>query len=231
MSNKAARIGLVFLSVLTSVLFYAKIEWIHRGGPLMVPLILLSIASSAIIAAKMARLREDQAPVSSFLNDIFELIEKQRLKEAIDLCERAQTSFARILKEGIVKYDRPKDEIREAMDHAFLYEVPSYEENISVLAAVIQIAPLLGFLGTLVGMAKVFFVVQAKGISFAPVVSADLAAGVWGALISACAGFLIAISTLIAYYYLTARIRSYVEEMERGASELLNFLMERRMPA
>ncbi len=231
MKDRAVKIVLVISSIAASIIIFFKIELFHKGGPMMIPIILCSIFAFAIIVAKLVQFARDSVGVSVFLSDIFERLERQRIKEAIDHCEQKRVPLSRILKEGIVKYDRSKEEIREAMENAFLYEVPVLEKNLSILGTIIQITPLLGFLGTLIGMMKVFLVIQAKGVTFAPVAGADLAAGIWEALISACAGFLVSTSALIAYNYLTSRVRAIVDELERGSGELLNFLLERRMSA
>jgi biopolymer transport protein ExbB len=231
MKDRAAKIVLVVLCILVSILLFLKVTLFHKGGPLMVPIILSSIFSLAIILAKMRQFSRDCIPAAKLLADIFERIERQRIKEAVDFCEQVNAPPSRILKEGIVRYDRSKEEIKESMENSFLYEIPVLEENLSILATMIQITPLFGFLGTLVGMIKIFIVIQAKGVSFSPVVGADLACGIWEALISACAGFCVTTSLLIAYHYLAGRVKRSEDEMERSSSELLNFLMERRMAA
>jgi len=231
MKDKILKVALVILSIAASYFIFISVGLFHKGGPVMVPIILSSIFAFAIVVSKMRQFARSAAPVEKILTDIFESIERQRIKEAIDLCERSNTPLARVLKEGIMKYDSPKDEIKESMENSFLYEAPILEENLSMLSAFVQIAPLLGFLGTLIGMMKIFFIIQSKGISFTPLVGGDVAAGIWEALICATSGFFVTVSVLIAYNYLMGRLKSAQEDLERGASELLIFLMDRRMPA
>ncbi|MEK7849498.1 MAG: MotA/TolQ/ExbB proton channel family protein [Candidatus Omnitrophota bacterium] len=231
MKDKILKVGLVILSIAASCFIFASVNLFHKGGPVMVPIILSSIFAFAIVLAKVRQFSKYGAPVEKFLSDIFERIERQRIKEAIDLCAKSNTPLSRVLKEGVMKYDSSKDEIKEAMENSFLYEAPILEENLSMLSTIIQIAPLLGFLGTLIGMMKIFLTIQTKGISFTPLVGGDVAIGIWEALICTTSGFFVTVSVLIAYNYLMGRLKSAQEEIERGASDLLIFLMDRRMSA
>lgn len=231
MKDKILKVVLVILSIAASYFIFVSVNLFHKGGPVMVPIILSSIFAFAIVLSKVRQFSKYGAPVEKFLSDIFERIERQRIKEAIDLCERSNTPLSRVLKEGIMKYDSSKDEIKEAMENSFLYEAPILEENLSALSTIIQIVPLLGFLGTLIGMMKIFLTIQAKGISFTPLVGGDVAIGIWEALICTTSGFFVTVSVLIAYNYLMLRLKSAQEEIERGASDLLIFLMDRRMSA
>jgi len=229
--DKILKIVLVILSIAASYFIFIGVELFRKGGPIMIPIILSSIFAFAIVLSKVKQFFKYSIPVEQFLTDIFERIERARIKEAIDLCEQSNTPLARVLKEGIMKYDSPKDEIKDAMENSFLYEAPIMEENLSLLSTIIQIVPLLGFLGTLIGMMKIFLTIQAKGISFTPLIGGDVATGIWEALICATSGFFVTISILIAYNYLMSRLKSAQEEIERSASDLLIFLMDRRMSA
>lgn len=229
MTQKALRVILILLSIICSYLIFLKVELFHMAGPIMVPILLTSILAFAIIIAKLRQFSAAGIDVETFLKNIFEQIERQRIKEAIELCDRAKNPIARILKAGIVKYDRPKDEIKEAMENSFLYELPLFEEYLPILLTIVQIAPLLGFVGTLGGIVKILVVIQAKAASLMPVNVTDLAPGIWEALLCTIAGFLVTIPVLIAYNYLTSRVKSFTEEIEKGAAQLLAFLLERRM--
>jgi biopolymer transport protein ExbB len=200
------------------------------GGPMMVPILFVSVFALALVAAKLKQFSLMRAGAQNFLKNIFELLGRQRLKEAIDLCDKANTPLVRVIKSGIMKYDRPKDDIRESMQESFLYELPVLEEGISILSTIVQIAPLLGFLGTAAGLISLFGVLQAKVAASLPVVLSDLTPAVWQTLICPVAGFVVSIPTLIALNYFEARIKSFTEEVERAATELLAFFMERRMP-
>ncbi len=229
MKDRILKVVLVFSSLIASYVVFLKVGWVHKGGPLMIPMVFCSIFAFAVILAKIGQFSQDSVDVEKFLKNIFELMERQRIKEAIDFCDQTNRPAARILKAGIVKYDRPKDEIKEAMDDSFLYEIPLLEENLSLLGTIAQVMPLLGFLGTIVGLIKIFGMMEAKSLSLVSVTAKDLAPGIWEALICTASGFLLAIPVLIAHNYLKNSAKSFVDELERGASGLLAFLMERRI--
>ncbi len=230
MLNKVVKIMLVAVSFVGVYFAFLKVEIIRSGGPLMIPILLCSVFSLAIIFSKMLQFSRSAIDVESFLKRIFECIERQRIKEAIDMCNQSFSPVARVLRAGIVKYDRPKDEIKEAMQDSFLYENPVLEGNLFVLSTIVQITPLLGFLGTLTGMMKVLYMIQIKNSASLAVTLADMAPGIWQALVCSASGLIVVIPLFIAHNYLIDKVKYFVEEMERASTELLNFLMDRRMP-
>ena len=148
--------------------------------------------------------------------------------EALDLCERTSGPIAAILKAGVLKHDRSRNEIREAIEDASIHEVPRLERNLPVLSTVAQVAPLLGLLGTVTGLVKAFQVIEAKASAMNPVNPGDLAGGIWEALLATTFGLCVAIPTYVAYNYLVSRVDGFVLDMERSATDLLNILGDKR---
>jgi biopolymer transport protein ExbB len=160
------------------------------------------------------------------LADVLDKMRRHQIKEALEFCDKNKSPISRILKAGILKYDRPRIQIKEAIEDASLYEVPRIEKNLTALATIAHISPLLGLLGTVVGMVQCFSIIQKKATSFHPVSPGDLAEGIWVALLTTVAGLIVAIPTFVAYNYLVSRINNFVLEMEKAATELVNFLTE-----
>ena len=125
-----------------------------------------------------------------------------------------------------MKYDRSKEDIKQAMDDASLYEIPLLEKNLTAIATIAHISPLLGLLGTVTGLVRCFQVIQSKTTTFAPVNPSDLAGGIWEALITTVAGLMVAIPMFVIYNYLVSKVNGFIIEMERRATELVNFLSE-----
>lgn len=196
------------------------------GGPVMWPILLSSIFGLAIILAKFWQLHSIQIDTHSFLSRILEKMKRHETKEALKICDETKSPIANILKAGILKYDRPRPRIIEAIEDASLYEIPRIEKNLTALATIAHISPLLGLLGTVTGMVRCFQTIQAKATSFHPVSPGDLAGGIWEALITTVAGLIVAIPTFVAYNYLVSRINHYILEMEKVSTELVNFLTE-----
>lgn len=196
------------------------------GGPVMWPIFLASVFAFAIIGEKFWHLHKIKIDTQDFLNEIFNKIKRHEIKETLQFCDNTKSPVARILKAGILKYDRPRPRIIEAIEDASLYEVPKLEKNLPMLATIGHIAPLLGLLGTVTGMVRCFQLVQAKAATLHPISPGDLAGGIWEALLTTVAGLVVAIPTYVAYNYLVSRINNFVLEMEKASTELVNFLTE-----
>jgi biopolymer transport protein ExbB len=153
-------------------------------------------------------------------------MKRHETKEALQICDNTKSPIANILKAGILKYDRPRPQIIEAIEDASLYEIPRIEKNLTALATIAHISPLLGLLGTVTGMVRCFQTIQAKATSFHPVSPGDLAGGIWEALLTTVAGLIVAIPTFVFYNYLVSRINHFILEMEKASTELVNFLTE-----
>ncbi len=194
------------------------------GGPIMWPILLSSIFAFAIIVEKFWHLHKIKIDTQDFLNNIINRMKRHEVKEALHICDSTKSPVAHFLKAGILKYDRPRPQIIEAIEDASLYEVPKLEKNLPMLATIGHIAPLLGLLGTVTGMVRCFQTVQAKSTSFNPISPGDLAGGIWEALLTTVAGLVVAIPAYVAYNYLVNRINSFVLEMEKASTELVNFL-------
>lgn len=196
------------------------------GGPVMWPILLCSIFALAIILEKVWHLHKIKIDTQEFLSNVLEKMKRHQVKEALEICDNTKSPISHILKAGILKYDRPRPQIKEAIEDASLYEIPRIERNLSMLATIAHISPLLGLLGTVTGMVRCFQTIQAKATAFHPVSPGDLAGGIWEALLTTVAGLIVAIPTFIAYNYLVNRINNFILEMEKASTELVNFLTE-----
>ena len=147
--------------------------------------------------------------------------------EALDMCDKVQSPMARILKAGIIKHDRTRSELRETIKDTAIHEVPVLEKNLSVLATIVHITPLLGLLGTVIGMVRTFQVIQEKSQALQPVNPGDLAGGIWQALLATAAGLCVAVPAYVAYNYLASRVDSFVSDMEKNAIDLVNVFTQR----
>lgn len=201
-------------------------QLVLAGGPVMWPILLCSIFALAIILEKLWHLHRIKIDTQEFLNNILDKIKHHQIKEALEICDKTKSPISHILKTGILKYDRPRPQIKEAIEDASLYEIPKLEKNLSALATIAHISPLLGLLGTVTGMVRCFQTIQAKATSFHPVSPGDLAGGIWEALLTTVAGLIVAIPTFVIYNYLVNRINNFILEMEKAATELVNFLTE-----
>lgn len=196
------------------------------GGPIMWPILISSIWALAIIIEKLWHLSRIRVDAHAFLKVILEKVKQHKLEEAVSDCDTASHPIGQLLKAGILKTGRSRQEIKEAIEDASLYEVPVLERNLSALATIAHTAPLLGLLGTVTGMVRCFQSIQLKAGALHPVSPGDLAGGIWEALLTTVFGLIVAIPVFIAYNFLVSRVNGIILEMERAAVELVNFLTE-----
>lgn len=194
---------------------------IEMGGPMMYPILLCSILFVAILIERLYHYHRAEIDTNQFVAGIRNVLKKKKIAEAISICDDTPGPVAHIVKAGILKHDQPKEEIKETIGDAALHEVPRLEKNLNVLATVAHIAPLLGLLGTVLGMIGAFQEIQRES---GRVNAGDLAGGIWEALVTTAAGLCVAIPAYVAYNYLVSRVSSLVLDMERSATEVVDLL-------
>lgn len=199
-------------------------ELIKAGGPIMAPIVLCSFFSLAIIISKLIYFSLVNTNTIKLKKRVFGHIKDNKMKEALAICDASRSPVAKILKAGILKLGTTHDEIKEAMDDASSFEIPKLEKRLTALATIAHISPLLGLLGTVTGMAGSFHTIQVRATSLNPVTPGDLAGSIWEALLTTVAGLIVAIPTFVAYNYFVSRVNHFVLDMERAATELVNFL-------
>ena len=192
-----------------------------KGGPVMWLLVVLGLAAVVIFVERALFLHRGQINSTEFLNGIKNLLQKNRLMEALTLGEETPGPVAQVVKAGLRHATDPEPALRFAVQEAALAEIPILERRISALAAIAQIAPLFGLLGTLLGMIRTFWYFNQGGNYATPVV---LAGGMWEALLTAAAGLAIAIPAHLGRYFLAGRVRALVQDMEWAGNELMRFL-------
>ncbi len=198
---------------------------IMRGGILMIPIAICSIVALAIILERFFSLRRASIDTREFMDMMRQVLRQNRMQDAVEICDEVDAPIARIMRAGILKYNRAKEDIREAIEDAGHLEIPRLERYLSALATCANIAPLLGLLGTVAGMIKAFAQIQALQGQVSP---SDLAEGISNALVTTAAGLSVAIPTLVAYNYFVTRVENMILEMEISSSELIELLTRHR---
>ncbi|MCK5451423.1 MAG: MotA/TolQ/ExbB proton channel family protein [Candidatus Omnitrophica bacterium] len=194
----------------------------------MILIIMCSVIAVAVVLERIIYLYRAKINTEEFMESIVETLRRNKINEAIDRCNVMPGPIARILKSGILKHDRSRMEIKDAIEDAGIHEVPLLEKNLGVLATIAHVSPLLGLLGTVTGMVRAFQVIEQKAVAFMPVNPGDLAGGIWEALITTVAGLAVAIPTYVAYNFLVSKVDGFVLEMEKSATDLVNILGKKR---
>lgn len=201
-------------------------ELIVAGGPIMVPIILCSLFALTIIIEKLIYLSKIKKDPGSIQSHIFDLIKNNDIKGAIIACEENASPATNVIAAGLLKFGSSHEEIKTAMESASQFEIPKLEQRLTALATIAQVSPLLGLLGTILGMAACFHAIQVRSASMATITPGDLSGGIWEALIATVAGLVIGILAHIGYNYLISRINGIILEMERSATEMFNYLSQ-----
>jgi biopolymer transport protein ExbB len=184
----------------------------------MWPLLLFSVVALAFIVERLIALRRARINVNEFLAKIrTALIVNHSIRDAVKICEQYQGPVASIMKAGLLKHGQSKEEVEKTIENAAIYEMGRLERGLVVLATTANVAPLLGFLGTVTGMIRSFEALAEAGLSNPGLV----ASGISEALITTAAGLIIAIPVQLCYNYFMSRINRFVRDIETATNMLI----------
>lgn len=195
-------------------------EIVRAGGWLMLPLVLCSIAAGAIILERLWTLQRKRVLPVDLAAKVWYWVEKEQLDDRHIHALRQSSPLGRILASGLAYRDADREVMKESIEDTGRHVVHELERFLNPLGTIAAISPLLGLLGTVIGMVKVFSAIQAQGVGNPGV----LAGGISEALITTAAGLSIAIPALIGYRYLRGRVDSLVVQMEKEAIKLVEAL-------
>jgi biopolymer transport protein ExbB len=194
------------------------LELWQKGGWVMWPLGALSVASAVFIIERFIVLHKAKINVNEFLAKLRKaLIVNRSIRDAVKICEQYQGPVASIMKAGLLKHGQPRDDIEKTIENAALYEMGRLERGLVVIATVANVAPLLGFFGTVWGMIKSFDALAEAGLSNPGLV----AAGISEALITTAGGLAVAIPAQLFYNYFMSRINKFIRDIETSTNMLL----------
>ncbi len=193
---------------------------VKYGGPVMWIIIFCSFVALIVILERWFHIHRAQINVGELLNGLINVLKKGNTLEAISICEATPGPVAHILRAVILRHAQNDKNLKQAAINASLDEIPRMERRMSIIATIAYIAPLLGLLGTVLGMIEAFQVIQLKG---AFINSIGLSEAIWKALLTTAAGLCVAIPCNIAYNYLVTRIQTIVTEIDKASSEIIYF--------
>ncbi|MBI2608164.1 MAG: MotA/TolQ/ExbB proton channel family protein [Deltaproteobacteria bacterium] len=199
------------------------ITFIMKGGVLMGPILLCSVIALAIIIERFIKIRSSKIMPQDFLDEVQDLVQKRKISEAEVLCKNNNSPMSSILLKAIQSFGQGRDLIKEKIEEVGKREIAQLEKGCGLLGTVASVSPLLGLLGTVFGMIKVFNDIAFQGVGNAN----SLAGGISEALITTAAGLSVAIPTLVAYRYFLGRIEGLVHVMEERSREITDLLGEK----
>ena len=205
------------------MLFY---DLMTDGGPVMWLILVCSLIAVFVFLAKTFQFHREEINVRELVKGLVNVLKRDGYVEAISLCDTTPGPVARVLGAAILAWERGDEDIRQAVDDACLEELPKLERHIGALGTIGFIAPLLGLLGTVLGMMQTFQTIHDTSSVYLS--AAQLSGSINMALITTAAGLAVAIPSYVAYNYLVSRVNSITLDMEKAASEIISFFERRR---
>ena len=194
-----------------------------KGGWLMIPLVILSIIAIYIFIEHLITLNAASKDDPHFMSRIKDYIYEGQIESAVKLCKQVDTPLSRMIEKGISRIGRPMHDVQVSIENFGNLEVAKLEKGISVLASVAGGAPMIGFLGTVIGMVQAFFDMANAGNNVDITI---LSSGIYTAMITTVGGLIVGICAFFAYNYLVTRVGKIVNNMEAKTMEFMDLLNE-----
>ena len=193
------------------------------GGWIMIPLLLLSVISVYIFFERYFAIKRSSKVDDTFMNRIKDYIHEGKIESAMGLCKAQDSPIARMIEKGITRIGRPLNDVNTAIENVGNLEISKMEKGLSLLATVSGGAPMIGFLGTVIGMIRAFFDMANAGNN---IDVSLLSSGIYTAMVTTVTGLIIGIIAFFAYNYLVTRVDKVVHNMQAHALEFLDLLNE-----
>ena len=197
------------------------LEFLAKGGVLVTPILLCSVLALAIFAERAIRFAVLRKRGRSVAERVAAYLEGGDRAGAEQTARESQSPMGRILTQSLEVMDQDRETLETVMVHATDEEVRDLSRYLQALATIANIAPLLGLLGTVVGMIKAFMVIQQMG---GKVNAAVLAGGIWEAMLTTALGLAVALPTMVAHSYLTGRVNRYEARLQAGSVRFIKSL-------
>ncbi|MDR1985159.1 MAG: MotA/TolQ/ExbB proton channel family protein [Prevotellaceae bacterium] len=195
-----------------------------QGGWIMIVLVLLSLVAVYIFVERWLAIKNASQIDIHFMNNIKDNIHDGKIKAAITLCQRNNSPVARMIEKGVERIGRPLNDIQASVENVGSLEVARLEKGMPLLASISGGAPMIGFLGTVIGMVQAFYNMSIKSGNNIQI--SDLSAGIYTAMITTIGGLIVGIFAYFAYNYLVTRLNHIVYSMESKTIEFMDLLNE-----
>jgi biopolymer transport protein ExbB len=198
------------------------IDLLFKGGWVMIPLALLAFAGLIIFVERYLTIRKATKTESNLMLQIKQYIHDGRLDNAIALCKNNNSPLARMLEKGLKRIGRPIKDIEAAIENIGKLEVSKLEKNIGILGIIAGIAPMLGFVGTIIGVITIFHDVSIKGA----IEIGTISGGLYTKMITSATGLIVGIIAYVLYHILNNMVERIILRMETDSIEFIDLLEE-----
>lgn len=217
MSSISQAVGNVTMDKTMSVL-----DLTLKGGWIVGVLFFLSLVAVYFFVVKFIEIKRASKEDTSFMDRIQDYMSDGKISSALKLCDDTNSPYAKMIKKGILHRDKSNSDIKVVIENVGNVEIGKLEGNIGVLATISATAPMIGFLGTVVGMLQSFFNMANAGSSGLNI--QVFAGGIYQALVTTVAGLIVGILALFAYNYLTSRLDKVINSMEYKTMEFMDVI-------
>ncbi len=194
-----------------------------KGGWIMIVLTVLSLMAVYIFIERYMTIKKASEEDKHFMNNIRDFMHGGRLDSALSLCRNNESPIARMIEKGLNRIGRPLNDINAAIENIGKLEVARLEKNIAILATISGVAPMLGFLGTVIGMIIAFYDMSMAGNNIDIQI---LSSGIYQAMVTTVGGLIVGIVAYVMYNTLVARIEKLVFILEARSTEFMDLLHE-----
>lgn len=183
-------------------------------------LLMIALIGLVLFIERVLFLHRGQIRSTAFINGIKNILAKRRIVEALTVCEETPGPVAAVVKAALLHADEDADTMRFHVQEAAVVELPALERRVGAIAAIAQVAPLVGLLGTVLGMVTTFVAFEKDYAT-----ASALAAGMWQALLATAGSLMLAIPAHLAHHFLAGRIRAIVRDVEWAGNEMMKYLL------
>lgn len=191
----------------------------------MLVLLALSVVAIYIFAERVVAIRKASQIDKNFIKDVNDYLLSGKVRSAKMLCKRSDSSIARMIEKGVDRIDKPLDDIRTAVENVSNLEVAKLEKGLPILATISGGAPMIGFLGTVMGMVQAFFNMAQAGNNIDITL---LSGGIYTAMVTTVGGLIVGILAYFGYNYLTAEVSGVVSKMEASTISFLDAVQAKK---
>lgn len=198
------------------------IELLFKGGWVMLPLALLAFIGLVIFVERYITIRKASKDEMNLMLQVKQSIKSAKLDSAVAICRNSNSPLGRMLEKGLLRIGRPIKDIEGAIENVGKLEVAKLEKNISILGIIAGIAPMLGFVGTIIGVITIFHEVSVKGI----IEIGTISGGLYVKMITSATGLIIGIIAYVLYHILNIMVDRIILKMETEVIEFIDLLEE-----
>lgn len=197
-------------------------ELVLKGGIIMIPILLLSLLAVYFFFERLIAIRKASKSDTNFMNNIRDFIYDVKIDSAKALCKSTNSPVSRMVEKGIDRIGKPIPEIERSIESVGRYEVSKLERNLKILGIVAGIAPMLGFIGTIMGVIKIFYNISLSG-NFS---IGEISGGLYEKMITSASGLIVGVLAYAGYHYLNILLDKVIFKLEDSGIEFIDLLQK-----